>query len=278
MKIAVTIETKDRRLHGAENYLGRTLQNLARTDFFSHPSLHSLQIVSGGERDDFFDIEVQPIATAIPSDREIEYVICPAEGCTRQQNGARAIRYGAETDADWVLKLEDDLDFIDSFMTSLTAWLEDYGSASVPMFALAASFEMVSQSMYKEPGESVLGPGTSFPRVRSALSHGDAIMAHPANGFWGAQALLWPRNTAGHLANWLGADPFLDDGKEHHRERGHDLLLQVWLRELKARAVGVAIPSFVQHIGRQSNIKNKFFEFPWPGPSWQYHKRRPINA
>lgn len=270
MKIAVSIETKDRRLSGGQNYLGETLKNLARTDFWSSPALHSVRIVSGGELDDFIEHEVEP---NLPTGAVVEY-IAPPPVCSRQQNGARAIRFGAEAaGADWVLKLEDDLDFIDSFMESVVAWLGDYGHADVPMFSLAATFEQVSHSKYAEPDETVVGPGASFPRARAMMSRGDAIAAHQVAGYWGAQALLWKRPIAQELADWLGEDPYLWDGKERHRDRGHDLLLQVWGRGLGAKAFAVAVPSFVQHIGVQSNIQNPFFQFPFPGRRWSYLRR-----
>jgi hypothetical protein len=268
MKIAVAIETKDRRISGGTNYIGETLRNLRRTDFWSSPALHSLRIVSGGELDDFVEAEIEP---NIPTGASLEYIL-PPPICTRQQNGARAIRAGAETDADWVVKLEDDLDFIDTFMESLVAWLSDYGHAHVPMFSLAATFQEVRQSRF-EPGESLLLPGPSFPRARAMMARGDAIAAHQVAGYWGAQALVWKRPMAVQLASWLGDDPFLWDGKEQHRERGHDLLLQVWGRSLEAKAFAVAVPSFVQHIGVQSNIHNPFFEFPFPGRQWLYQRR-----
>lgn len=271
MKIAVGIETKDRRLTGGKNYIGETLRNLARTDFWSSPALHSVTIVSGGEQADFFDTEIAPNLPASAT-----YFKAPSAGSTRQQNGARAIREAANAvtmgPADWVLKLEDDLDFIDAFMSSLIAWLQDYGTADVPMFSLAATFEQVRHSMF-QPGESLLGPGPSFPRARMVMGRGDAIVAHQVAGYWGAQALVWKQPIARQLADWLGEDPALFDGKEYHRERGHDLMMQVWGRAVGAKAFAVAVPSFVQHIGRQSNIGNPFFEFPWPGRNWSYERR-----
>lgn len=277
MKIAVAIETKDRRLTGQENYLGQTLRNLTRAGFFDSPYLHSLQIISGGEREDYVDVEVQP---NIPPHAVVEFESCPDGGCSRQQNGARAIRAGAQRDADWVLKLEDDLDFIGDFLGSTARWLHDHGHAAVPMFSLGASFQFVGASHYKESGETVLGPGESFPTVRAMLSRGDAIAGYPVNGFWGAQALMWKRPMAQHLEQWLGPDPYLFDGKEQHRHRGHDLLLQVWGKSLGAKAFGVALPAFVQHIGRQSNLNQPeighvqpFFQLPFPGPDWVYEGR-----
>lgn len=274
MKFNVAIETKDRRLSGGRNYLGETLTNLKRAGLFDSQDLNSFIIVSGGEQPDFYDIEVKPVLAGVRH----EFVHCPTKGCTRQQNGARAIRYGAmNPGGDWVIKLEDDLDFIDGFLSSVSAWLADYSRAAVPMFSLASTFEMVSQSKYAEPGESVLGPGSSFPNVRAMMARGDAIAGYPVQGFWGAQALVWRRTMAQNLADWLGDDPFLWDGREQHRERGHDLLLQVWGHQLHAKVFGVAIPSFVQHIGRQSNLANPFFEYPFPGRDWSY-QRRTVDA
>ncbi len=270
MKINIAIETKDRKLIGGENYLRTTLENLKRAGVFDSEHLNSFIITSGGEASKkFYEDQVGSVLKGILH----EYVGAPA-GCTRQQNAARAIRYGAMNQTgEWVIKLEDDLDVVDGFMDTVAAWLTDHGKAAVPMFSLAASWENVSDSLYREPGETVSGPGESFPRVRAMMARGDAIAAYPVLGFWGAQALVWRRQMASNLADWLGNDPYLWDGKEQHRERGHDLLLQVWGQQLGAKAFGVAIPSFVQHIGRQSNLKNKFFEFPFPGRSWSYQQR-----
>jgi hypothetical protein len=200
---------------------------------------------------------------------------CPSEGCTRQQNAARAIRIGGhKADADWVLKLEDDLDFVDDFLAQVEAWVLQVQHLPVPMFSLAATFEPVSQSRYQVEGESVTGPGASFPVARLHLAGGKNVLAHSVKGFWGAQALLWRRYVAAALADWLGPDPFLWDGREKHRARGHDLLLQVWGQKTGAQHFACAVPSFVQHIGRQSNLSTPdkaqpFFEFPWPGREWR---------
>lgn len=275
MKIAIAIETKDRRAAGGVNYLGQTLTNLAETGVMDSPFLHSLQIVIGGEDPGFQQEEIHPFKSARLQNVPVHP--CPPEGCSRQQNGARAIRVAAATDADWVMKLEDDLDFCGDFLGSVARWLEKYGRMPVPMFALGSTFEQVSRSRFVE-GESIWRPGPSFPNVRQALAAGREIMGHPVGGFWGAQALVWRHTVAQYLADWLGPDPFLFDGREEHRQRGHDLLLQVWGRDvMKARQFGVPVPSFVQHVGRQSNLNQPkighvqpFFQFPWAGRSWAY--------
>lgn len=273
MNFAITIETKDRRLNGGVNYLGNTIRNLRRaTNEFERANVVSIDIVCNGVKDSTFERD----EVWLPLNGwEAGYHF--REG-TRQQNGARAIRIGSDhEDADWVLKLEDDLDFCGDFLGSVSRWLAKYGHAKVPMFSLAATFEPVSSSQFCY-NETLNVPGPSFPHVRAALARGDEIMAHSARGYWGAQALLWRRLDAQDLADWLGPDPALFDGKEYHRNRGHDLILQEWLIEGRScSAVAVACPSFVQHVGRKSNLDQPeighvqpFFEFPWPGPEWSF--------
>lgn len=280
MRIAIAIETKDRRLHGGQNYLGTTLRNLRRAGVFASPHLHSLHIVSGGEQPDYFETEIFPNLGLDGHTWLPKIYPCPASGATRQQNAQRAIQAGADTNADWVLKLEDDLDFLDDFLGNVARWLADVGHAAVPMFCLGATFQRVSESHF-QPGETFLQPGPSFPRVRVAFAEGRNVLAHDVRGWYGAQALLWKRPMAEHLARWLGPDPFLFDGREQHRHRGHDLLLQEWGVAVKARAFASAVPSFVQHIGRRSNLDQPeighvqpFFEFPWPGREWRYVGRQ----
>lgn len=277
MKINITIETKDRRLTGGQNYLRTTLQNMRRAGVLSSPYLNSLTIVSGGELPDYYETEVKRELF----DTHHEFVHCPEAGCTRQQNGARAIRYGAmNRDGDWVLKLEDDLDFLDDFLDNVVRWLSDYGHLPIPMFVLGSTFERVSRSHFQE-GETFLGPGESFPHVRTRYASGYRILGHAIGGWYAAQALLWQRPVAEKLAEWLGDDPALFDGTNYHRHRGHDLLLQVWGQATGAKVFGCSCPSFVQHIGRQSNLNQPeighvqpFFEFPFPGREWRYERVR----
>ena len=251
MKFAIGIETKKRPT--GVDYFGQTLKNLDRAGVFKSPLLASLSVTHG-------------------------------EDCTRQQNAARAIAaatqaakfYGCE----WVMKLEDDLDFTDQFLENVAGWLADFGHANTPMFSLAATFEFVSRSRFANNERTVFEPGESFGRVREYIRRGEHVAPHPVNGYWGAQALVWKTEMAEHLVKFLGDDPALFDGKMHHRNRGHDLLLQVWGNELGAKHFAVAVPSFVQHVGEQSNLdqpelghKQPFFQFPFAGHDYRYERR-----
>jgi hypothetical protein len=289
VKIAVTMETCDRSLRGGTNYLHKTLNNMSRAGVFDSPYLSSFHVQIGNARTET-DYADGIAATSI--------VYEPA---TRQQNAQRAIYAGAmDLDADYVLKLEDDLDFCHDFLGSVGRFLERFGHSTVPMFVFGASFDLVSQSHFEAehvcglsgynpmlgdtcPGchldtANVFNTSAAFPYVRHMMAQGHQIAAHNVLGWWAAQAVAWHRADALALAEWLGPDPFLDDGKEHHRMRGHDLLLQIWgSKEKNAKYFGCSIPSFVQHIGRESNLdqpainhKQPFFQFPWGGPDWRF--------
>jgi hypothetical protein len=268
--IAVVIETVDRRLHGGKNYLGQTIRNLCRATHGFNGPITSLDIVCNGVLDDSFERD----EVWFPLNRWM--ADWHFQDGTRQQNGARAIRTAASRDAEWVLKLEDDLDFCDDFLGSVGRWLAKYSHAKVSMFSLAATFSSLTRSRFTF-GEKLLQDGPSFPYVRACMARGQEILAHPARGYWGAQALLWRRADAQHLADWLGEDPALFDGKEYHRNRGHDLILQEWMHSRGDRTVAVACPSLVQHVGHKSNLNQPeighvqpFFEFPWPGREWRF--------
>lgn len=263
MKIAVAIETKDRRLSafsGRENYLSTTLTNLKRSGVFLSPHLESLHVVSGGELPGFG----QQMHPCLFHDK-VFYHACPPEGRTRQQNGAMAIRVASIRDVDYVIKLEDDLDFCADFLGSVARWLTKFGGRDVKMFALAQAFAPYQEARYSGSGESVLGPGESFKFVRKLIHQGHQFYRHDVKqegGFWGAQALCWRIDRARELVDFLGDDP----NWAGDRNAGHDLLVGEW-----AEFIGAAIPSFVQHIGETSNFKHdRFFQFPWPGRDWWF--------
>lgn len=251
MKIAIGIETIQR--PNGVDYFKQTLANLERAGVASSEHYGGIMFADGA-------------------------------GFTRQQNARRAIELGVQaakiTGAEWVMKLEDDLDFTDCFLENVAGWLADFGHSKVPMFSLAATFEFVSRSRFANTECTIFDPGQSFPRVRAALARGEKILPHPVGGYWGAQALVWKTEVAEQLVAWLGDDPALFDGKAYHRNRGHDLLLQVWGHSLGAKHFAVAVPAFVQHLGEHSNLdqpelnhKQPFFQFPFAGRKFKYERR-----
>jgi hypothetical protein len=146
--------------------------------------------------------------------------------------------------------LEDDLDFCDEFLEQVVPWLEDH--PDYLMYVL----------------------GANYAQIQGIAERGGSGWRYPADVFYGAQALVWRREEAAQLAEWLGPDPFYvnGDGKKV-RDHGHDLLLQRWARERKAEYFLASTPCMVQHIGEESGINNRFFQFPWGGRNWRYERR-----
>jgi hypothetical protein len=240
MTFSVVVETKTR---PDIDYLDMTYENLKRAGVFASKLLAEFQTVSG-------------------------------DHVTRQQNARNAIEAAAKIECDYVIKLEDDLDFIAEFLEATARFLTKHDKDNHAMIALASTFQTVSASHYTV-GDNILYAGKSFPNCRHLIANGKESVLLPSGGFWGAQALVFPRVRAHDLVEWLGPDPYYDDGKEHHRARGHDLLLQQWLLARGHTKYLSTVPAFVQHIGRRSNLSTPnnpqpFFEFPWPGRNWTY--------
>lgn len=163
-----------------------------------------------------------------------------------QANASRAIQLAAEKDAGWCLVLEDDLDFCDQFLDSLVKWLIDHARKNYKgFFAL----------------------GANYAQITVAAKRGETYWSYPVEAFYGAQALVWRREDAQKCAEWLGSDPVYNGVRNH----GHDLLLQQWGKSLGLIYFIASAPSMVQHIGEESGIGNRFFQFgSWPGRDWRY--------
>jgi hypothetical protein len=252
--IAIGIETKTR---PNRSYLAQTFDNLERAGVRTSPYLAYDGLL--------------PAVTVSYGDTR-----------TRHQNARNAIRNAVcqakETGAEWVMKLEDDLDFTDDFLGNVGRWLEDYGNQPYLMFTFAATFEQVSQSRWQDGETNIFQPGTSFPTVRGALANGKTAMQGWLHGFWGALCLVWRTEVAEQLVEWMGEDPcYVDAQGIAHRDRGHDLLLQTFAEHMGARRFLASCPSFVQHIGRDSNLSRTdlghtqpFVEFPFAGRDYRY--------
>jgi hypothetical protein len=237
---SIAIKTKDR--SPRKNYLAETVQNLSRAGVLRSELLASMIIVNSTEDSawmvaDDFPLEGRPwLIDSV--DRSLH------------QNAAASIRWAAEPDADYAMVLEDDLDFSDDFLESVSAWIEDNAVSRPQMFAL----------------------GANYSQIQSART----VWAYPVSAFYGAQALVWKREDAQQLAEWLGPDPFYI-GKDGQiiRNHGHDLLLQRWGKQQGLSHFVASAPCMVQHIGEESGIGNRFFSFPWGGRDWRYERRAP---
>jgi len=233
VKLVIAIKTKDRSPN--KNYVRDTLANLERAGVMDSPHLLDLGIVDSGSRPAFVkDLR----ATDWPVDSAVR---------TLHQNAARCIEaVGADKRADYGMVLEDDLDFCDRFLEQVVAWLEDHEVDYPQMYVLGANFD----------------------QIRRVAEMGGQAWAYPVTAFYGAQALVWKRQHAAQLAGWLGPDPQYNGVTDH----GHDLLLQQWGKSIQLTHFVASAPCMVQHIGNESGIGNRFFQFPWGGRDWEYRR------
>lgn len=234
VKIGVVIKTKDR--SPRRNYLGDTYKNLERAGVLASSHLAFLKIMDSGSSVQFFKDN-------LPLQFDARNVFSHPR--TLHQNAARCIQLASEGFHTYAMVIEDDLDFSDGFLESVVAWLQDH------------------------PGSLMYALGANYAQIQGVAERGQSAWNYPVGAFYGAQALVWRREDAAQLAQWLGPDPNYNGVKDH----GHDLLLQRWARERGFEFFLAAAPCMVQHIGNESGIGNRFFQFPWGGREWRYERR-----
>lgn len=237
VKINVAIKTADR--SPRRNFLGETLRNLARAGVLDSPHLGFITVVNSVADERWLRSHV-PLSLWPGVD---------SANRTLHQNAQRCIELasiGSIPEPGWAMVLEDDLDVCDDFLGQTVAWLEDRAVESPQMYVLGANYEQIE-------------------RVAAA---GGSAWAYPVNAFYGAQALVWRRKDAAQLAAWLGPNPSYNGITDH----GHDLKLQAWGKEQGLMHFIASAPCLVQHVGGESSIGNRFFQFPWGGRDWRYGK------
>lgn len=229
--IGAVIKTKDR--SPKRNYLGETYKNLERAGVLASSHLAFLKIMDSGSPVQFFKDN-------LPLQLDARNLFTHPR--TLQQNAARCIQLASVGTHDFAMVLEDDLDFCDEFLEQVVAWLED--NPHYLMYVLGANYD----------------------QIRHIVEKGGSVWHYPVTAFYGAQALVWRREDAAQLAEWLGPDPHRNGTRDH----GHDLLLQEWGKSRGVEHFLASAPCMVQHIGVQSGIGNRYFQFPWGGREWRY--------
>lgn len=227
------------------NYLRKTFDNARRAGFFQSPHLTS------------FDVVVSPPVTkslrrALSLAPDFVTVHEARRALTPNEAATEAHALANWRGADYVLFLEDDLDFCSDFLGSVARWLEDHDNTNVrdegyPLFVFG----------------HVLG---GHPRATAE--------EWKASGFYGTQCYAVPKERHGHLVEWLSENPQYDDGRGTRVNRCHDLRLHNWADEIGAQFFLATSPSFVSHIGEVSGMGCPPVIFKsWPGRDWTYKGR-----
>lgn len=238
--IAVVMITLDR--SPKKNYLGETLTNLERGGLWKSPRLRSFTLVDSGSPN------VYPyFFSQFNFPRGIE-VDTTNNRRNARENVARALHLGADTGAPWVLFTEDDIDVCANFLDSVGKWLDENTIEHCHIYAFGAAYD----------------------QIRAAYKLKATAWGYPVEAFYGTQCFAIRNEQAQSLAVWL---------ETHRLVRGvdspgaYDLSMQEWSRANwpEFDYFRASVPNFVQHLGDESLIGNKFFKFPaWPGREWSY--------
>lgn len=179
---------------------------------------------------------------------------------------AECLKIGHKYASKWVLLLEDDVLVCRDFFGSVLRWLEtSRGGYSCKIYDNISRLE---NDLAK-----IISFGSAHPDIKLGLEANFDGIRIPAHEFYGTQAIAMRPDTALAIARYLETSPRCKE-----RPGEYDLTIADWIRENQPDYpyVVASVPSFVQHIGRESSIRENgvFFEFDsFPGEDWTYEVR-----
>lgn len=236
--VVLTIRTADR--SPKRNYIGGTLKRLHQQGV----DLASVQVCFTSPDLGWFDAELRGLP------RPTCHV--PAEKLGPNLNGLAQIEAGLATGAEWIIALEDDLEFCADFVSSVTAWLQDHARADRHVFRFFGFANAPrGVSAYDWPLEKLRGSQAIAFRRADAL---DFVQ-------WGNQ----------HAHDWVGrvkwrsptTNPLI----------AFDKFVAAWSLERWPGVPGVmSSPHLVNHVGDQSSIHSRGVrnDAPFGGLSYRY--------
>lgn len=247
--IALVMITIDRSEQGKENYLAQTIGNMRRAKVFESDRLgYSALVFSTASMDHFLAAEDHentfhkldvPLVSA-------PRLSCENAGHALQLGGRKALEHGLS----WVLFCEDDLDFCDDFIESVGRWLDDYG---------------------KNQLHRLYAFGCAYPQIMQAMDCGVSYWTYSYKSFYGTQCFAIRPDDAISLGTYIASNPII---RGVDNPNAYDLMFHDWMdANYPTSAFLASVPSFVQHIGRQSictGLDNTHTFDSWPGREWSY--------
>ncbi len=219
MRIAVTIRTADRSPN--KNYLGATVRQLVAQGV----PVDDLHIAATDPNIDWLARELDGLLVRVD---------VPALRRTPNENGLAQIDAVNPHRFDWVLLLEDDLEFCADFLGSVERWLIRYERPDRHVYRFFG---------FNVPTKPKAAYDVRLERIRA--SQAQALRMADALDFlaWGREHLHdWPRQTT-----WGRA--YTDTW------RGFDKLVASWaLTRWPNQPALASHPQFVRHVGMQSSI------------------------
>lgn len=242
-----------------ENYLKKTLENFDDSGIFKSRIPHEVHIFDSGSRDIDYIPTCYPLEIHFPLQNEIDKIRDIYNDPTRnqitlRQNMVCMATYCSNTDADFVIMMEDDVETCGNFLESVDSWVEK-------------NFK---------PNKDKLMPVVSFftPRkqIVEKFKSGESIWRYQASKYYGRQCTMVRKKDCSSIANW-----FINYFKG--KSGGHDLVLQGWMINKFSRRTHLyaSSPCFVQHIGRFSSFVDrkkdrlKPISYSYQGKKWSYN-------
>lgn len=261
--IAIVLITMDRTPRGKENYLPTTLANFKRAGVFNSPRLHSFHVCDSGSPSGWLVSEVESVGLSgfLSLHMDGNRLAC--------ENAGYALVTGGKTDTTWTLFCEDDLDLCADFLDSVGRWLDDHGTGP-------------TSDRYR-----VFTFGTPYPQVQWCAERGLTSWEYPVPNFYGTQCFAARREDALSLGTYLLSNPRV---RGIYNPNAYDLMFHDWMANIYPTPDDgytdptpylflASVPSFVQHVGRQSVCTGKDITHTfdsWPGPDWSY-KSKPVH-
>ena len=233
MRYALGMLTFDR--SPAPNYLGETLANFFNSFKLYHESFE-LHLFDSGSPDPAW-------LYGLPGVHHF-----PERRLTPNENAVALLRGCSALECDWVIFLEDDIDFCADFLIGVDRWLEQH--------------EREDRHIYTFH--------TPYREVLRAYERGQTAWDYPISGFYGTQCLAMRREVAAEAAEGLAKLTATWESA-----KGYDLILKAWARERwpDVHHFLASAPCFVQHVGLRSSIGSGFHENQsWPGRQWSYQR------
>ncbi len=247
--ISVVMITMDREVEGKENYLPSTLDSLRSSGVFLSPRLHSFNLcVSRSQTwpklsDYISDAEAETIQNAIP-------LVVHYGDRLACENAGHALQTGARSGASWVLFCEDDIIVCADFLGSVGRWLDEYAD---------------------DDRYIVYSFGTPYDDVKKVNPFTGNSWQYPVTSFYGTQCFVLRPEHALSLGTYISSNPIV---RGVTNPNAYDLMFHDWMREnYPTKTFLASVPSFVQHVGRQSICtgKDKTHTFDsFPGTEWSY--------
>ena len=214
-----------------ENYLTETLHRLQDSTDNSLVGLVLYDSASGGYGRDEFVLNY----------RSHDPLVCA------NLNVADALEYAATKGSEFVLFLEDDIDFVNNFFDSVARWLSDHVSSLPTIYPL----------------------GANYGEVTDGYNRGETWWSYPVSKFYGTQAFIIRSRDVASCVTYVR-----DHCYDLHKDgTGYDHLIRDWATSNGITHFVTPCPSFIQHVGTTSIIKSRgsIHTFPsWPGDKWSY--------